>query len=74
SNHPELERVIEKAIQKGIIVIAAAGNNYGGKVEYPANYKDVISVTAVNHAYKVASFAARNGKIDFAAPGVNVIT
>nr|HDU9005856.1 S8 family peptidase [Bacillus cereus] len=74
SNHPELERVIEKAIQKGIIVIAAAGNNYGGKVEYPANYKDVISVTAVNHAYKAASFAARNGKIDFAAPGVNVIT
>ncbi|MBJ8069459.1 hypothetical protein BWGOE3_10790 [Bacillus mycoides] len=74
SNHPELERVVEKALQKGIIVIASAGNNYGGKVEYPANYKDVISVTAVNHAYNAASFAAKNGKIDFAAPGVDVLT
>ncbi len=74
SNHQDLERIIEKALQKGIVVVASAGNNYGGKVEYPANYDEVISVTAVDHAYKAASFAAENGKIDFAAPGVNVIT
>lgn len=73
SDHPELRKAIEAATSSGIIVIAAAGNNYGGKADYPASYKDVISVTAVNSNYKVAGFSAR-GKIDFSAPGVDILT
>ncbi|EOO65013.1 S8 family peptidase [Bacillus mycoides] len=74
SNNVDLENVIKKALQAGIIVVASAGNNYGGNVEYPANYKDVISVTAVDHTYKIASFTAKKGKIDFSAPGVDILT
>ncbi|MBB5355308.1 subtilisin family serine protease [Anoxybacillus mongoliensis] len=73
SDNSELREAIETAINSGIIVVAAAGNNYGGKTDYPANYKDVISVTAVNSNYKMASFSAR-GKIDFSAPGVDILT
>ncbi|WP_425485178.1 S8 family peptidase [Anoxybacillus ayderensis] len=72
-DNPELRKAIETAINSGIIVVAAAGNNYGRKTDYPANYKDVISVTAVNSNYKMASFSAR-GKIDFSAPGVDILT
>ncbi|AST07124.1 hypothetical protein AF2641_09725 [Anoxybacillus flavithermus] len=35
--NPELRKAIETAIKSGIIVVAAAGNNYGGKTDYPAN-------------------------------------
>lgn len=73
SDNSELRKAIETAINSGIIVVAAAGNNYGGKTDYPANYKDVISVTAVNSNYKMTSFSAR-GKVDFSAPGVDILT
>jgi subtilisin family serine protease len=69
----ELRSVINEAIESGIVVVASAGNTYGGNVEYPARYEDVISVTAVDSNYKVAKFSPK-GKIDFAAPGVDVLT
>ncbi|MDM5283678.1 S8 family peptidase [Peribacillus frigoritolerans] len=73
SDNPELRKVINKAINSGIIVVAASGNNYGLGSDFPAGYKDVISVTAVNKSYKKASFSAK-GKIDFSLPGVDILT
>ena len=67
----ELKETIDKAIAKGIIVVASAGNMYGLNVQYPAAYKNVISVAAVDQNQNAASFTAR-GKIDFTAVGVDV--
>lgn len=44
----ELEGVCELAYQKGVPIIAAAGNNYSGAF-FPATHKNVISVTAVQN-------------------------
>lgn len=37
-----------KAVNAGIIVVASAMNSNCGDVGYPASYKEVISVTAVD--------------------------
>lgn len=74
SDHPELHKIITEAISSGIIVVAASGNNYGMNVDYPAKYKDVISVTAVNKNYKTKPVYSAKGKIDFALPGDSILT
>lgn len=63
---------IQKAINAGIIIVASASNN-GQVVGYPASYKDVISVTAIDKDHKVNKNSPK-GKIDFAAPGFNIIS
>lgn len=68
---PLLRESIDKAISQGIIIVASGGNTYGDKVDYPASYPEVISVTAINKNNYNASFATK-GKIDFSAPGVDV--
>lgn len=69
----ELKRVVTDAYDRGIILVAAAGNNYRNEVDYPAAYEEVFSVTAIDHlehAYNLAS----TGKIDFSAPGVEILS
>lgn len=74
SNKPELRKVIDKAIDSGIIVVAAAGNKYGMKADFPAGYDKVLSVTAVNKNYKVKPLYSASGKIDFSLPGISCLT
>lgn len=74
SNKPELRKIIDKAIDSGIIVVAAAGNKYGMKVDFPAGYADVLSVTAINKNYKVNPAYSASGKIDFSLPGISCLT
>ncbi|MFF2793327.1 S8 family peptidase [Lysinibacillus xylanilyticus] len=66
-----LKDSIDKAIDNGIIIVSAAGNTYGGSVEYPAAYEKVISVTAVDRNNNIAPFASK-GKVDFSAPGIDI--
>lgn len=47
-NYPELESIIKYAVERGIIIIAASGNNFKKTLDYPAAYKDVISVISRN--------------------------
>ncbi|MHA6486416.1 S8 family peptidase [Bacillus cabrialesii] len=66
-----LRNAINKAIEKNIIVIASAGNTLGLSTDYPAKYKNVISVSSIDKNLKRDPFAAK-GKIDFVAPGVQI--
>ncbi|MGF1639742.1 MAG: S8 family serine peptidase [Rhodospirillales bacterium] len=66
---------IERARARGLILVAAAGNN-GDDAEpaYPAAYPDVIAVTAIDAEQRIYRYANRGSYIDFAAPGVHVWT
>ncbi len=70
-NDPTLKQAIDYAVDNNIIVIAAAGNTLGFSTDYPAKYKNVISISSVNKHMKRDKFAAK-GKIDFVAPGVDI--
>jgi subtilisin family serine protease len=70
-----LKKVVTKAIEKGIVVIAAAGNGgHLGSTIYPALIPGVLVATATDKNRKLYELANRGSFVDIAAPGVNVLT
>jgi subtilisin family serine protease len=63
--------VIKEAIDKGIFIVAAAGND-GGSVNYPAKYPDVIAIGAINEQGDLTNFTSRGDEISVIAPGDNI--
>jgi subtilisin family serine protease len=59
---------------RGILIIAAAGNNGSMEYNYPASYSSVISVGAVDKNNNKADFSQWNDMVDIAAPGVAVLS
>lgn len=68
---PELYNIVKEAYDQGIMIIAASGN---GKqtVNYPANYSEVIAVTAIDEQLNPALDIIYGQENDFSAPGVNI--
>jgi subtilisin family serine protease len=69
-----LQQVLEEAGNKGVVVVAAAGN--GGPTAppvYPAAYPGVIAVTATDEADRLYEYANRGSYIAVAAPGVDIL-
>jgi subtilisin family serine protease len=56
-----------------VLLAAAAGNNYGGSVIYPAayatTYQNVICVSSTGHTDHVSSFSSIGSQVSVAAPG-----
>jgi len=70
-----IESLVKKAISKGIIVVAAAGNGgHWGSTIYPALIPGVLATTAVDDKQKLFSMADKGYFIDYAAPGVEILT
>lgn len=61
------------ALQRGLLIIAAAGNNNGAPTGYPANSPTILSVASLDANLQPSSFSNR-GKIDIAAPGRDVFS
>lgn len=61
-----------QAVNAGIVVVAAAGNN-GGQTGYPAALRQVISIGATNQQNMLARFSSRT-KVNFCAPGENTLS
>lgn len=67
--------LINKLWEEGIPLICAAGNHGPGKgLYYPAGYPNVIAVGAIDIKRKIAIFSAQGSAIDFAAPGVDILS
>jgi subtilisin family serine protease len=73
-NDPGLARVLAAAKQKGVVLVAAAGNS-GPKSPplYPAADPNVIAVTATDADDKLLAVAVRGRYIALAAPGVDIL-
>lgn len=59
---------------KGVLSIAAAGNDGNTRVSYPAGYASVVSVAAIDENKNWATFSQSNKDVELAAPGVNVLS
>jgi subtilisin len=71
--------VIDRAIYYATIVrkslvVAAAGNNYGGAVLFPARNPLCVAVAATDQHNRRAIFSDRGFELDIAAPGVSVLS
>lgn len=65
-------RGIQRALDAGVIVVAASGNDGEGQLDYPAAYSGVISVGAVDSALNVASFSTYGSSLSIVGPGVAI--
>ncbi|ARU60029.1 hypothetical protein CBW65_02325 [Tumebacillus avium] len=59
---------------KNIVLTAAAGGSGSSAVQYPAGYSNVVAVTATTSTDVRASFATYGTWVDFAAPGVSIVS
>ena len=73
SEHQPLTTAIQYAVDRNVLVVAAAGN-YGPNSTpmWPAASDLTLAVTAVDEYNSVASFDQRGDYIDLAAPGVSI--
>jgi len=62
------------AYEAGLILVAAAGNNYGREVRYPAAYDSVIAVTGTDAYDMKAYFSPVGPEVEFAAPGLDILS
>jgi hypothetical protein len=71
---PMLQLALKKAHDKGVVLIAAAGNmGPQSPPLYPAADENVIAVTAVDESDKLMPQANQGPHVALAAPGVNVL-
>lgn len=71
----QVRKAIQAALNEGIVTFVAAGNM--GKSEhllYPANYKETISVGAIDAKMRRADFNNTGSNLDFLAPGVDILS
>jgi serine protease len=62
---------IKYARGKGVVVVAAAGNDGRGRVSYPARYPGVIAVAATQFDETTTFYSNWGPEVDIAAPGGN---
>merc|ERR1712176_572555 len=55
-----------------VLIIAAAGNSGNSALSYPASYKSVMSVAAVDSSENKAGFSQFNEQTEISGPGVSV--
>ena len=83
--HPPYSAAGARALQKGSLIIAAAGNNADrrvgrfGFVGAPANSPEIMAVGALDQRLEMAFFSARSlpargGQVDIAGPGFQVLS
>ena len=71
---PVLREAVQYAASRGVLMVAAAGNDAVDVLPFPAAYDEVLAVTAVDALGQQALFPNQSMQIDFAAPGVGVLT
>jgi len=74
SDVPVLEVAVNRAVEAGVVVVAAAGNSGGSVLSYPGAYAQAISVGAIEGSGAIASYSNRDAAVDIAAPGSTILS
>lgn len=70
-----IEDAVQYAIDKGVCVVVAAGNNYGNIGDYcPAHISAAITVSAVDAHLQKADFSNTGVPLDLVCPGVDIVS
>jgi subtilisin family serine protease len=76
-DHSQAEAaVFQELSDAGVVVVAAMGNEFeeGNPREFPAAYKGVLAVGAVDEVGRRASFSCTGSHIGLVAPGINILS
>jgi hypothetical protein len=69
-----LRQAVEYAAEKGVVIVAATGNDGTGEIYYPAAYDSVIGVSAADRSGAASVRSNHNKSVMIAAPGDQVKT
>ncbi len=69
-----LASVVEIISAQGVLMVAAAGNDGGNAIDFPAAFADVIAVGAVDQNRVRASFSDTGPELDLVAPGEAILS
>ena len=74
-DNPAVRDAIGYAIERNVVVVAAAGNRFadGNPRPYPASYDGVLGVGAIDETGTRATFSQVGPWVDLVAPGVGVL-
>ena len=64
-----MQKAIDYAYKKGVVIVAAAGNSNRNAAFYPARYPKVIAVAATGSTGEKAPYSNYGAGVDVAAPG-----
>lgn len=73
-NSITLQNAVNYAWNKGVVVVAAAGNSSSTRSFYPASYTNSMAVWASTQNDMKASFSNFGSWVDIGAPGVSIIS
>lgn len=71
-HNPILEQAVNYAIDRGTLIVAAAGNESASNLSFPAGYQGVVSVGSIDALGQHVQFSNRSESLDFVAPGVGL--
>ncbi len=66
---PVLQEAVAYAARRGVLIVAAAGNDGRAGVGWPAAYPEAIAVGAVDRAGRLAAYSNHGAALDLVAPG-----
>ncbi|MER7164569.1 type VII secretion-associated serine protease mycosin [Micromonospora sp. NPDC000207] len=75
ADDPAVREAVAHAVDRDVVVVAAAGNLHGSgdPVPYPAAYEGVLGVGALTPAGSRADFSQTGPHVDLVAPGSDVL-
>ena len=71
---PAFEAIITDAHNRGVTLVAATGNDYGGPVLYPAAFPEVIAVGATLKDNSLAPYSNVGSQVTVTAPGGSIVS
>ncbi|WP_416827569.1 GW domain-containing glycosaminoglycan-binding protein [Ectobacillus polymachus] len=79
TDSPLLHNMIDEAFNRGILLVASAGNNgnatgTGDTIMYPAKYSSAISVGSIDQDLNRSSFSATGQELEVSAPGSDILS
>ncbi len=69
TDSPALREAVAYAEEKGVLLVAAAGNGGDDRPCYPGAYESVLCVGSVDEEGEVSSFSPQGSWLDLTAPG-----
>ncbi len=64
--------MINIANKKGIVLVAATGNDGANEINYPAKYNNVLAIGASDNYNGLYDYSNKGEGLDFLAPGVSI--
>ena len=71
---PLVKTAIDNAFEKGVLLVASAGNDDTTEPHYPAAYYNVMAVSSTNGEDQKTGHSSFGSWVDIAAPGTDIVT